>query len=81
MSAPTVLTAKTPPPTQAPSSFTSDRHANPVLSGVPARKENFTWAAVLAIVSTILFLALLFMQWSELSFMQNMKVFNNPGLF
>ena len=65
MATPTVLTAKTPTPTQAPSSFTSDRHANPALTGVPARKENFGWAAVLAIVSTILFIVLAVMQWME----------------
>jgi len=70
MATPTVLTAKTPTPTAAPSSFTSDRHANPILSGAPARKENFGWAAILAIVSTLLFLALCFMQWSEYEFLK-----------
>ena len=70
MANPTVLTAKTPPPTAAPSSFTSDRHANPILSAAPTRKENFGWAAVLAIISTLLFLALCFMQWSEYEFLK-----------
>ena len=47
-------------------SFVSDRHANPLLGGgVQAKKENFTWAAALAIITTLLFLALLAMQWMD----------------
>ena len=70
MSAPTVLTAKTPPATLPPSTITSDRHANPVLSGAPARRENFGWAAILAVISTILFIALVAMQWMEWEFLK-----------
>jgi hypothetical protein len=64
MSAP-VLTAKTPAPPHAPSSFVSERHANPLLGAARAKKENFTWAGILAIVTTILFLVLIAMQWMD----------------
>ncbi len=47
----------------------SERHQNPLAAnkGVPTKKENFTAFAVLAIISTILFVALVFILWSEWS--------------
>lgn len=47
----------------------SERHQNPlaVNNAAPKKKENFTPFAVLAIVSTILFVVLVFILWSEWS--------------
>ncbi|MBO7298298.1 MAG: hypothetical protein J6V41_00635 [Kiritimatiellae bacterium] len=48
----------------------SNRHQNPLAgnNSAPTKKENFTAFAVLAIVSTVLFLALVFVLWSEFSY-------------
>ena len=47
--------------------FVSDRHQNPgmIMASQP-KEENFTWAAVVACISAILFIALLVMQWLDL---------------
>jgi hypothetical protein len=47
----------------------SDRHQNPLAGGkgTPVKRENFTAYAVLAIISTILFLILVFVLWTEWS--------------
>ena len=62
-----VLTAKTPVSQQspAPASFVSDRHANPMFGGAKAKRENFGWAAVLAIITTLIFVVLLVMQYMD----------------
>ena len=62
-----VLTAKTPvsQPSSSPASFVSDRHANPLLGGAQVKRENFGWAAVLAIITTLMFVVLLVMQWMD----------------
>jgi hypothetical protein len=64
MSTPPVLTSNT-----TPNSFVSDRHANPLLGGggASADKGDYAWAAILSIISTILFLALVAMQWFDLT--------------
>ncbi|MBO7222710.1 MAG: hypothetical protein J6V70_01080 [Kiritimatiellae bacterium] len=50
----------------------SDRHQNPLAgnNGTPTKKENFTAFAILAIISTVLFLALVFILWTEFSFIK-----------
>ena len=60
-----VLTAKTPVP--PPSTIMSDRHASPILTSAPVKSENFGWAAILSVISAILFAVLLVMQWMEYS--------------
>lgn len=47
----------------------SDRHQNPLAAnkGAPTKREKFTAFAVLAIISTILFIALVLVLWSEWS--------------
>lgn len=47
----------------------SDRHQNPLAGnkGAPTKRENFTAFAVLAIITTILFVALVFVLWTEWS--------------
>ena len=47
--------------------FVSERHQNPgaIMASQP-KEENFTWAAVLAGISAVLFIALLVMQWLDL---------------
>ena len=62
MSAP-VLTAKTP--VQPPNSAASDRHANPLLSVAPVKRENFGWAAALSIITVVLFVILSVMLYLE----------------
>jgi uncharacterized membrane protein len=47
--------------------FVSDRHQNPsVIMAAQPKEENFTWAAVVACISTVLFITLLIMQWLDL---------------
>jgi len=47
--------------------FVSDRHQNPsVIMAAQPKEENFTWAAVVACISTVLFITLLVMQWLDL---------------
>ena len=45
----------------------SDRHASPILTSAPVKSENFGWAAILSVISAILFAVLLVMQWMEYS--------------
>lgn len=47
----------------------SDRHQNPLAGnrGAPVKKGNYAPFAVLAILSTILFVVLVFILWSEWS--------------
>ena len=52
---------------QQPSTFVSERHQNPAnLMNAQPKHENFTWAAVLACIATVLFIALIAMQWVDL---------------
>ena len=72
-----VLTAKTPvsQPSSTPTSFVSDRHANPMFGGAQVKRENFGWAAVLAIITTLIFVVLLAMQYLDYDKMQTSGLF------
>ena len=49
--------------------YVSSRHRNPLEGGVVAvKKENWTWAAVLAILTTLLFVALCILEYMEFDF-------------
>lgn len=49
--------------------YVSSRHRNPLEGGVAAvKKENWTWAAVLAILTTLLFVALCILEYMEFDF-------------
>lgn len=49
-----------------PGAFITERHQNPgVISNQP-KQENFTWAAVVACITTVLFIILIAMQWMDL---------------
>lgn len=51
--------------------YVSSRHRNPMEDAGAVKSENWTWAAILAVVSAILVLATLiveFMDWSALRF-------------
>lgn len=45
----------------------SERHQNPALTmqSSAAKKEKFTWAAVLIILVTLMFIILMIMQWVD----------------
>lgn len=56
-------------PTQATNNVViSERHQNPgaITPTTNAPTEKFAWAAIIAILTTILFIALLAMQWMDL---------------
>ena len=47
--------------------FVSDRHQNPAMAiAAQPKGEKFTWAAVLACLTTLLFIVLLVVQWLDL---------------
>ncbi len=48
-----------------PNVYMSDRHANPEALAAMQKKENFTWAGILAILSAIIFIVLLVLQWMD----------------
>jgi hypothetical protein len=50
-----------------PTVYMSERHINPEMLAAMQKHENFTWAGVLAILSTILFIVLLALQWVDWS--------------
>lgn len=50
-----------------PNVYMSERHLNPEALAAMRRRENFTWAGVLAILTTIFFIALLALQWIDFS--------------
>lgn len=43
----------------------ASRLQNPTLSKDNVKADNFTWAAVLACIATVIFIALLVMQWLD----------------
>lgn len=43
----------------------ASRLQNPALSNDNVKSDDFTWAAVLACISTVIFIALLIMQWLD----------------
>lgn len=53
--------------TQQSNVVVSERHQNPaVIMASQPKEANFTWAAVLAAISTLLFIVLIAMQWMDL---------------
>ncbi len=49
--------------------YASSRHRNPLEGGAVAyKRENWTWAAVLAILTTLLFIALCVLEYMEFDF-------------
>lgn len=51
--------------------FVSSRHRNPMEDAGAGQRENWTWAAIVAILSTVIVLATLaveYMDWSALRF-------------
>ena len=51
--------------------YVSSRHRNPMEDAGAVKRENWTWAAILAVISTVLVLVTLimeFMDWSALRF-------------
>ena len=51
--------------------YVASRHRNPMEGSGPVRRENWTWAAILAVVSAILVLVTLiveYMDWSYIRF-------------
>lgn len=51
---------------QQSGAFVSERHQNPgMISSLP-QHENFTWAAIIACITTVLFVVLIVLQWMDL---------------
>jgi hypothetical protein len=48
-----------------PNVYMSERHINPEALAAMHRHENFTWAGVLAILATVMFIVLLALQWID----------------
>lgn len=51
--------------------YVASRHRNPMEGSGPVRRQNWTWAAILAVASTLLVLVALiveYMDWSTLRF-------------
>ncbi|MBR1608432.1 MAG: hypothetical protein IJ678_02320 [Kiritimatiellae bacterium] len=45
--------------------YVASRHRNPLETGEAVKRENWTWAGILAIVATILFAVLLALQYTD----------------
>ena len=48
-----------------PNVYMSERHINPEALAAMQRHENFTWAGVLTILATVMFIVLLALQWID----------------
>lgn len=48
-----------------PNVYVSERHMNPELLAGARKRENFTWAGVLAIIATLCFIVLLVLQYLD----------------
>jgi len=51
---------------QQSGAFISQRHQNPGIISDQPKQESFGWAAVVACITTVLFIVLIAMQWMDL---------------
>ena len=51
---------------QQSGAFVTERHQNPGIISEQPVQENFTWAAVVACITAVLFIVLIAMQWMDL---------------
>jgi len=54
-----------------PNVYMSERHTNPEALAAMQKKENFTWAGILAILASVMFIVLLVLQWMDWTKLSN----------